>query len=112
MESVREGRENNMLKNFPPFLLCCKITSFWRTKSPPFLGQPSALLAFSLVSVSNQCLEKGGGEVLSFQETGKGCVASLSCSANPCGSSLFWSVFLCNESLIPLSASPLSCWEE
>lgn len=79
-------------------------------QSPPFLGQPSALLAFS----SRICFPSGlgeGGKVSSISQSGKGAAASLRSPASPCGSrqqqqQRRWSVrarvwlcvCLCNES--------------
>lgn len=81
-------------------------------QSPPFLGQPSALLAFSSESVSHQGWERG--KVSSISESGKGAAASLRSPASPCGS---WAslcvcmyAFVMNPPAIVCSPPCRRCW--
>lgn len=121
-----------MLKGF---FLCAvhgEVAGLHGAQSPPFLGQPSALLAFSSKSVSHQGWERG--KVSSISESGKGAAASLRRPASPCGSRqcrasecvcvcmyVYMYVCLCNESprhcLLPsllLATEPFTwvaaCW--
>lgn len=86
------------------FFLCAvhgEVAGLRGAQSPPFLGQPSALLAFSSESVSHQGWERG--KVSSISESWKGAAASLRSPTSPCGSqqcgaSMCMYVCLCNES--------------
>jgi len=66
------------------FLCAGEVAGLRGAQSTPFLGQPSALLAFSSESVSHQGWERG--KVSSISESGKGAAASLRSPASPCGS--------------------------
>lgn len=96
-----------MLKGFFLCVVHGEVAGLRGAQSPPFLGQPSALLAFSSESVSHQGWERG--KVSSIPESGKGAAASLRSPASPCGSRqrrvtmcvcvyVCMHVCLCNES--------------